>query len=349
MHTRLTGRVLFSNHLPAKDVEVRVFDQDEPGRVDDDLTISPGKTDESGAFKVVYDPALFRDMIPAPGNESKLVPDPSDKYIPYAKFTYSVNGEKRVFSSPILRFRREYILPESKSLDINPRIHGFAFPNSFPGYALPFRLPNLPGITEVGSIHGLCGGVSAAIYDFYLCGRKVPATTEIPQKGTPLYRYLFKRQMQTYGTIGETVMKFAEWMLLPDQGLNSVRYRAFKSLESIKEELDQGNAVLLGLVYVDWRNGFQIWNNHQVLAYRCVTSADGVKSTLYICDPNYPRNETVKIESEKAEIGRASFQGQRFERQFGLTSIQSVNGHKVKEVRGFFPIPYAPVLPPKNL
>jgi hypothetical protein len=349
MRISLSGRVLYRNHLPAKDVEVRVFDQDEPGRVDDDLTIMPGKTDESGAFKVVYDPALYKDMIPDPRNEEKLIRDPSDKYIPYARLSYDLNGQKQVFISPILRFRREYVLPESKPLDIDPRVHSFAFPNSFPGYPLPFRMPALPGIKEVDSIHGLCGGLSAAVYDFYLCGRPVPETTVIPVKGTPLYRYLYKRQSQTYGTIGETILKFAEWMLMSDDGLNSVRYRAYQSLENIKAELDNDNAVLLGLVYVDWRNGFQLWNNHQVLAYRYTVNDDGSKTTLFICDPNYPRNSTVKIESEKIELGRATTQGQRSEMQFGVISSQWVNGQKIRPVRGFFAIPYAQIVPPKNL
>jgi hypothetical protein len=348
MRSTLTGRVLFQNHLPAKGVEVRVFDRDDPGKVDDDLTIRPGISDDSGSFKVTYDPFLFRDMLLVPGEEGRFIPDLSDKYIPYARFSYEFNGQQRVCTSPILRFRREYLLPEAMPLQLDPRKHAFSFPNSFQGYPLPFRMPAFPGIREVESIHGLCGGVSAAIYDYYLCGRSVPSTRGIPEKGTPLYKYLYKRQMQTYGSLGETIMKFCEWMLLPDQGINSIRHRTYRALEHIKEELDNHNAVLLGLVYVDWRNGFQIWLNHQVLAYR-YTSDERGKTLLYISDPNYPQNHNVIIESDRVEIGRALVQGMRFEMQYGVTSSQWVNGHKVKDVRGFFPIPYAPVIPPHNL
>jgi len=349
MHKSFTGRVLFRNHMPAKDVEVRVFDKDEPGLEDDDLTINPGKSDEAGNFKVIYNPSLFRDMIPDSVNPDQLVPDMSDKYIPYARFTLESGGQKRNYTAPILPFRREYVLPESKPLDINPAVHAFAFPNSFPGYPLPFRLPTLPGIKEVSSIHGLCGGVSAAIYDFYLCGRTIPETREVPVKGTPLYRYLHKRQMQTYGVIGETVIKFAEWMLLPDQGPNSIQNRTYQSLKTIISDLDDGNAVLLGLVYVDWRNGFQIWNNHQVLTYGYSTSNNGLETTLHICDPNFPRNANVKIESQQVEIDQTSTSGRRSEKQLGVVSKQTVNGQTLRDVRGYFPIPYAQVIPPRNL
>jgi hypothetical protein len=337
MHASIYGRVLFRNHHPAKDVEVRVFDRDDPGKIDDDLTIRPGKTDGSGHFKVTYNPALFRDTITntVTGRQSA---DYQDRYIPYARFSYQHDGQQRFYTSPVLTFRREYILPELKPLHIDPVNHGFAFRNSFPGYALPFRLPNFPGIREVDSIHGLCGGISAAIYDFYLCGRSVPKTDKVPEKGTSLYRYLYKRQMQTYGMIGETVMKFGEWMLLPDDGPNSIKTRTYKSLQSIKSELDEGNAVLLGLVYVDWRNGFQIWNNHQVLAYR-YSEIDGTgKTSLFIADPNYPRKANVRIESQVDDNS-----------PLGVTSAQWVDHEKVKDVRGYFSIPYSPVTPPISL
>jgi hypothetical protein len=341
MKTKLTGRVLYQNHLPAKDVEVRVFDLDDPGKIDDDLTILPGKSDESGLFKVTYNPALFQDQmtVETDSGETQQFIDQSDRYVPYAQFTYQIDGQKRVFTSPILRFRREYILPESKPLQINPLEHAFAFPNLFPGFALPFRLPNFPGIREVNSVHGLCGGISAAIYDFYLCGRAVPDTKDIPQKGTPLYKYLYKRQTQTYGMIGETVMKFGEWMLMADEGPNSIQHRTFQSLQVIKNELDQGNAVILGLVYVDWRNGFQLWNNHQVLAYDYTDKEDGTKTSLHLCDPNYPRYRSVTIEAEVSTDRNSP----------GVKCAQFVNGQKVKHVRGFFPIPYTPVIPPRRL
>jgi hypothetical protein len=342
MKSKLTGRVLYQNHLPAKDVEVRVYDRDDPGKIDDDLTISPGMSDESGHFKVVFNPGLFQDQISVEtaGGETRHYIDQTDKYIPYARFAYQMDGQERVFVSPMLRFRREYILPESKPLQINPLVHAFAFPNLFPGYALPFRMPNFPGIKEVNSVHGLCGGISAAIYDFYLSGRAVPDTKEIPQKGTPLYRYLYKRQTQTYGMIGEIVMKFGEWMLMPDEGPYSIHHRTFQSLQVIKNELDQGNAVILGLVYVDWRNGFQLWNNHQVLAYGYTVNQEGTQTSLHLCDPNYPRYRSVTIEAEQIITDSASH---------AVNCSQWVNGQKIKNVRGFFPIPYTPVIPPRSL
>lgn len=342
MAAKFSGRVLFRNHIPAQNVEVRVFDKDLPGHGDDDLTEHPGKSDERGRFRVTYQPSFYQDMIPDPVDPTQQIKDATDKYTPYAQFSYELNGQKKTYLSPILLFRREYILPDIKPLAIDPAVHGFAFPNSFPGYPLPFRLPNLPGIKEVGSIHGLCGGVSAAIYDFYLCGRPISEIKDVPPKGTPLYRYLYKRQMQTYGLFGETVIKFAEWMLLPDDGPDSIRQRTFQSLRNIMAELDEGNAVLLGLVYVDWRNGFQIWNNHQVLAYGYRLDAAGRKTTLLICDPNYPRNATVAIVSEMIE-------NQPLISPTGCVSKQYVNGHAIRDVRGYFPIPYVQVIPPRNV
>jgi hypothetical protein len=36
MPTEFFGRVSYANGLAARDVEVRVFDQDSPGKIDDD-------------------------------------------------------------------------------------------------------------------------------------------------------------------------------------------------------------------------------------------------------------------------------------------------------------------------
>ena len=48
MAENFTGRILFANGFPAQNVLVRVFDQDEPGKGDDDLTVNTGRSDTEG-------------------------------------------------------------------------------------------------------------------------------------------------------------------------------------------------------------------------------------------------------------------------------------------------------------
>ena len=214
MPTELKGRILFANNKPAANIEVRVFDEDAPGRQDDDLTLTPGLSDRDGHFTVVYDPGRFLDdpeLAPSRGKalltrlrrllRRQHEDDESDLYLPYLEFHYTYLDKAYRHATPLLPLVTEYRLPTlfSPVSKFRASEHGFHFINSFPGYPLPFKLPKLPGATEVSAYYGLCGGMSSAACDFYYAEKPVPAFNKVPDRGTPLYQYLYDRQLDTFG------------------------------------------------------------------------------------------------------------------------------------------------------
>jgi hypothetical protein len=361
MADNFTGRVLFANGLPAQNVLVRVFDKDEPGKGDDDLTLEPGRSDSNGNFTVYFEPSRYLDTniihTPEPitlpldlsiTTRTQIVPDLTDIYLPYLEFRYTFNGRRCVHTALITPPQTEFRLPEIPPFEFQPSVHGFKFVNKFPGYPLPFSIPDLPGLTSVGKSYGLCGGMSSAVYDFLLAGKNIPAVTTIPELASPLHRYLYRRQVDTFGALGEYIAKFAKWMLLPDSTIFGVQKRTYDAFEEIRVKLDDGNAVVLGLIYVSSGSSFEIWKNHQVLAYKySEISATTIDINIY--DPNYPLRDDVIIRLERVPVGTTLIPGipPRKRTVLGFKCTQKI-ADRQKNVRGFFAMPYVPVVPPSE-
>jgi len=351
MASELTGTVTFANGIPAAGVQVRIFDRDAPGKGDDDLTLEPGVSNERGVFTVHYEPGRFRDFAELPdlgldwlnGPEGRRkIPDPLDVLTPYAHFSYHARGELCTYTADIPLFHRRFRLPETVPIAFQPSRHGFQFPNAFRGYMLPFSIPGFPP-THVKGIYGLCGGMSSAAYDHVICGRPVPPVAEVPRTGSRLQRYLFRRAIDTFA-MGESILRFARWMALPEDGLNGTYRLTYESFSQLQEALNNHYLMVLGLVYDKGRNVQEIarnvWNNHQVLAYAYTRLADG-SYDVHIYDPNYPRNDEIRLHLEEVEVGQVDGVP-----RYGLKCMQ-VNGEQaLRPVRGFFPMPYEPVEPP---
>jgi hypothetical protein len=362
MAENYTGRVLFANGFPAQNVLVRVFDKDEPGKGDDDLTVNPGRSDREGKFTVHYEPSRYLDYnsitIKEPVNfpwdltpttRTRRVPDITDIYLPYFEFRYTFNGRRCVHTAFIVPFQTEFRLPEIPPLEFQPSVHGLKFANNFPGYPLPFSIPNLPSLSAVGTSYGLCGGMSCAVYDFLLVGRAIPLDTTAPAQGSSLHRYLYRRQVDTFGALGEHIVKFAQWMALPDDTILGTQKRTYDEFEEIHAKLDDGNAVILGLVYVSGSDSLEIWKNHQVLAYSySELSATTIDINVY--DPNYPQRDDIVIRVERIPVGTTLIPGvpRRKRTVLGFKCSQMI-GDRKQHVRGFFAMPYVPVMPPVEL
>ncbi len=358
MAENFTGKVLFANGFPAQNVLVRVFDKDEPGKGDDDLTINPGRSDREGQFTVQFEPSRYLDYNTITTKEpvnlpwdltlttrTRRLPDLTDIYLPYLEFRYTFNGRRCVHTAFIVPFQNEFRLPEIPPFDFKPSVHGFKFVNNFSGYPLPFSIPNLPGLSSVGKAYGLCGGMSSAVYDFLLAGRIIPSDISTPTQGSPLHRYLYRRQVDTFGALGEYITKFAQWMVLPDDTILGIQKRTYDEFEEIHAKLDDGNAVVLGLIYVSGRDSLEIWNNHQVLAYSySEISATTIDINIY--DPNYPQRDDVVIRLERVPVGTTLIPGvpPRKRTVLGFKCSQKI-GDFDKDIRGFFAMPYVPVVP----
>lgn len=345
MSTTLTGKITYANDMAASGVAVRVFDKDAPGKGDDDLTTQPGLTDISGAFTVRYDPGRYLDFarLPVLGVQ---VPDLLDILSPYLELRYTIAGQERVYTTPLTPFQSRYSLPDAAPIDFLPSRHGFAFQNNFPPIALPFTLPGFPNPARITGGYGLCGGMSAAASDCYLASRAVPVTREVPRMRSRLYRYLFRRAMDSF-KMGESVLRFAQWMALDEDGPNGTARLTFFEFEKLLSALDQQRLVPVGLLISEGRElrkiFNEVWLNHQVLAYGYRKNEDG-SVDVRVYDPNSPGNDDVYIHTTRITLGDSP-DGPRY----GIHCQPVHLNIFPKRIRGFFIMPYDPADPPDLL
>jgi hypothetical protein len=364
MKVNFSGSVHYANGAPISNASVRIYDKDALGEQDDDLTVIPGSSDERGRFNLTFEPLRFIDYhsiddseIPKePFNTTTSrsglqLPDLGDIYLPYLLFNYTFNGLIRQHAVPMLIFQTKFLLPVNPPVDFLPSMHGFGFPNSFSGYFLPFSPPAFLGSRKVSSKYGLCGGMCAAAYDYALAGRVIPHSQVTPNQGTRLHRYLFQRQIDSLGGLGQQVVKVAQWTSLPDDTLLGTQARSAVEFNSICHKLDDKNPVVLALIYEHASSmnelSRRIFNNHQVLAYAYhQNSAGGVEIQVY--DPNLPGRDDMVIQFEQTQVGKQTSQ-KGSETVMGLRSTQLLGGVIYKQVRGFFAMPYLPEQPPKGI
>ena len=364
MKIKFSGSVNYANGDPASNVVVRIFDKDDSGKGDDDLTVTPGLSDEHGHFSLIYEPLRYLDFhtIHLPGTpeepfntpsaETGLhLPDLGDIYLPYLQFTYSFNGVDRLHAVSLWIFQNKFHLPENPPLEFLPSTHGFRFTNSFSGYFLPFSTPAFMGSKKVSSKYGLCGGMCSAAYDFALAHRDIPQSSAIPNQGTRLQRYLFRRQMDSLGGMGQQVVKVAQWTSMPDDTLLGTYAYSLVEFNQARSKLDDKNLVILALIY-EYASSIRqlsrlIFNNHQVLAYTYQLDASDMV-TIHVYDPNLPGRDDVVIQCEPVEAGDLTSPS-GYQVVMGLKSSQLVGGTFYRSVRGFFIMPYEPVKPPKGI
>jgi hypothetical protein len=315
MAKEYTATVEFANGRPVPDARVRLFDKDARDD-DDDLTIQPGVCDENGQFTVTY-------------KEQRRL-DFTDIFLPYLHIEYKYQDEHKVHKAFIQPFKSAYRVPDIPPVKFVPAEHGFQFVNRFPGYWIPFSIPAIPDIPSVDAIYGLCGGMCATSYDYLLAGQPIPVRRRVPGRARPLHQYIHRRQVDSLDKLGRQVVRFVRWMTLPDE---AVQKRTLAEFEKLQKRLDRGNPTPIGMVYVSTRDTMQIWQNHQVLATSYTMEGGQIRIQIY--DPNYPRRNDVLVVSESDGAG-------------GLRSGQYM-GEKRKHARGFFVMPYAPMIPPEGL
>ncbi len=237
----------------------------------------------------------------------------------------------------------------------SPTLHGFSFANYFTFKSADLNLPTSIKLPDVSAVYGLCGGMSASVCDYFLAGQPIPKIGERPPSTSALFKYLFNRQMQSFGTDGYTVLRLIEWMARPtnSETLNGVDITQIDSTREltlqefnqyVRPRLDEGKPAQVALVYVSAANTLQIWQNHQVLPYSYEELPNEVYH-IHIYDPNYPKRDDVYIEAKKQMVGKTMFG----EPIWGLACIRKGGGDVDKEIRGFFHVPYVYVEPPKSV
>lgn len=217
--------------------------------------------------------------------------------------------------------------PESSSSPFTPSSSGFYFANRFPGAPIPF--------TDVGhgrSAYGLCGGMCFAALDYLYAGQPLPRFSAVPEKNTRFWRYLYKRQIDSFGPGMWLVLKYALWTVLPRV---TVHRRTVKSLGQVRRMVASGDPVVLGVIYVGLPDSLAVWQNHQVIVYRIEDPAPNV-ADLYIYDPNHPGDDSDFIRCTQVDLAG----------QPAVLCHQRSSRREPRSIRGIFPVRYQTAVPP---
>ncbi len=363
MKLELSGTVHYANGDPVANVVVRIYDRDDTAAENDDLTITPGLSDESGHFTLIYEPLRYLDYhsiqspgaadttgAPQSGSRQIRMPDLGDRYLPYLDFEYHQHDHQQVHRATLGAFQHDFYLPTNPPVEFLPSRNGFRFVNGFSGYFMPYSTPAFL-TRKVSSKYGLCGGMCAAAYDFLLAGKPIPEDIEVPRQGTKLQRYLFRRQMDSLGGLGQQAVKVAQWTSLPDATLIGTMRRSLDEYSGFSRKLEEGNLVILALIYEHATSLKEltrlVFNNHQVLAYSSQQDPDGT-ITINVYDPNQPGRDDVVVRAEQVQVGEVNSPTGP-QPVSGLKSGELIGGVFHKVVRGFFEMPYVPEVPPDRL
>lgn len=364
MKVNFTACVYYANGDPISNVAVRIFDKDASGKGDDDLTVTAGLSDENGRFSITYEPLRYLDFhtihLPTDSEQSAdlqadepsiRMPNLGDIYLPYLMFNFTINGVSQEYGASLGVFQTKFLLPVNPVVEFLPSRDGFKFSNSFSGYFLPYATPAFLSSRKISSSYGLCGGMCAAVYDFRLARRAIPSVVDVPKQGTRLQRYLFRRQLDSLGGLGQQAVKVAQWTTLPDDSLVGTMRRTADEFNQVRQKLNQGNLVILTLIYEYAASlkelSRRIFSNHQVLAW-ALKEDDADIISIRIYDPNLPGRDDVVIRTEPLVLGEVTTSSGS-EKVRGLKSTEMVGAEFYKDVRGFFEMPYSPVKPPKGL
>jgi hypothetical protein len=202
--------------------------------------------------------------------------------------------------------------PDRATTAFDVNVHGFGFPNRFPGshvlaaLAAQRRLDELIGIgvpdrlrSGLGLLSnatfwdgfGLCGGMSWTAIDNFESGAASDRRSRPPDHGDRVFEALVARQADSMrGT--SLVVRLAEWMLLPVENrwwslwTGSVgRHILKEEWPAIRSRLAAGEPC--GLCLLRSRRPADLGSDHQVVATGYEAFPDGtVRIAIY--DPNHP-------------------------------------------------------------
>jgi len=175
-----------------------------------------------------------------------------------------------------------------------PSIEGFHFANRWPPGPTVRLGPLDPRVVGIGDAStGLCGGMVYTIADLHAAGVPVPADTEPPPNGSPRFKSIVRRQVQSLAYLTVPVRFYTRMALGGSFGGDRARATLDREWPKAKGEIDQGRLVPIGLIRVSARDPRNLTRNHQVVAYGYVE--DGQAVTLRIYDPNWPDRDDVTV------------------------------------------------------
>ncbi len=252
-------------------------------------------------------------------------------------------------------------------------MHGFKFRNAFKGSPLPVSLGKLDSALGVPQHYGLCGGMSAAAADLFLARRNVPSDIDVPAKGTELYGYIYRRQVDSLDDGLQQAAKFAAWMGAPDAGPIGTRAMSMSAIHELHLAVAKGKPVMLGLVLTSREAKGKLWENHQVMAYdmhegdRRADAArnrdsnarpssgtppvpEAIAWSVLIYDPNFPGIDDARLDMRltlEAVVRVPAMPGVPgvLIPVLGIETTRRASGRRDTPVRGVFVMPYTPADP----
>jgi hypothetical protein len=175
--------------------------------------------------------------------------------------------------------------------DFLPSTNGLRFANRFaPGPTV--RLgpidPRWVGIGDASA--GLCGGMSWYVRERFVAGLPVPPDTDAPTNGSPLFRALVRRQVQSLDWL-RTPLRI--WWMGASGTERALQQTRSAEWPGIRADIDAGRLAMVGLVRQTGLDPSKLTDNHQVLAYAYEIDADAITIRLY--DPNWPARDDVMV------------------------------------------------------
>jgi len=150
---------------------------------------------------------------------------------------------------------------------------------------------------NLSPVYGLCGGMCFAALDCHRVGipmSRLFGRLERPMPGSPLHRYLWKRQLDSWASDG---LRFVVWLVFLNHvparrpfggGAAWLKRRSQREWRKLKAFLDAGQPMPIGLV----RDRKNLYDNHQVVALG-YDEVDDTHARIRIYDPNCPGGEST--------------------------------------------------------
>jgi hypothetical protein len=184
-----------------------------------------------------------------------------------------------------------------------PSTHGLSFPNAFPPGPTLRLGPLDPRVVGFGDASaGLCGGMALTARDLFEAGLRAPDGDGPPANGSPRFRSLVRRQVQSLDWMRVPLRYLDLQALRPDppSGLAAALRREpprvvalLDEWPRIRADIDGGHPSVVGLIRTAGGSPWLLVRNHQVLAF-AYGAGDGVL-TLRVYDPNHPCRDDVEL------------------------------------------------------
>ncbi len=193
-----------------------------------------------------------------------------------------------------------------------PSTHGLHFANRFPPGPTARLGPLDPRIVGIGDASaGLCGGMAWYVRERFEAGLPIPADSQAPANGSPLFQALVRRQVLSLEWM-RTPLGF--WLMAARGADGAARRTRETELPKIRQTIEGGHLAMVGLVrHLGW-NPLKQTESHQVLGYG--VDANGDVPTLRVYDPNWPDRDDVTISISPTAIRQSTG-----EALFGILSL----------------------------